>query len=70
MGHSYSVAREEQEEEEFYRLIEAVEIAQQRSGQQDDLEGGLRRPRVAHGRTYESLPHEERDGERHCGCSL
>ncbi|KAI0788317.1 hypothetical protein C8Q74DRAFT_1367063 [Fomes fomentarius] len=41
MGNSYSVAREEQEEEEFRRLVEAVEIAQQRSTGRDDLEAGL-----------------------------
>ncbi|KAI0706520.1 hypothetical protein C8Q76DRAFT_159734 [Earliella scabrosa] len=42
MGNSYSIVREEQEEEEFKRLIEAVEIAQQRSARQDDVELGLR----------------------------
>ncbi|KAI0711832.1 hypothetical protein C8T65DRAFT_695384 [Cerioporus squamosus] len=41
MGNSYSVAREEQEEDEFRRLVEAVEIAQQRSARQGDLENGL-----------------------------
>ena len=42
MGNSYSVVREEQEEEEFRRLVEAVEIAQQRSTRQADLESGLK----------------------------
>ena len=42
MGSSYSIVREEQEEEEFKRLVEAVEIAQQRSARQDDVELGLR----------------------------
>ncbi len=41
MGNSYSVVREEQEEAEFRRLVDAVEIAQQRSTRQDDLESGL-----------------------------
>ncbi|KAI0648644.1 hypothetical protein C8Q79DRAFT_461252 [Trametes meyenii] len=41
MGNSYSVAREEREEEEFLSLVEAVEIAQQRSVQQNDVEMGL-----------------------------
>ncbi|RDX46232.1 hypothetical protein OH76DRAFT_891219 [Lentinus brumalis] len=41
MGNSYSVVQEEQEEAEFRRLVDAVEIAQQRSTRQDDLESGL-----------------------------
>ncbi|KAI0328304.1 hypothetical protein GY45DRAFT_1326588 [Cubamyces sp. BRFM 1775] len=63
MGHSYSVAQEEQEEEEFYRLIEAVEIAQQRPGQQDDLESGLRKPRVARERAHSLSQYARRHGD-------
>lgn len=44
MGNSYSVVREEQEEQEFQYLVEAVEVARWRAVQQDDLEAGWRRP--------------------------
>ncbi|TBU33442.1 hypothetical protein BD311DRAFT_736184 [Dichomitus squalens] len=43
MGNRYSLIREEEEEEaEFQRLVEAVELAQRRSAGHGDLEAGLR----------------------------
>lgn len=58
MGNSYSVVREEQEEQEFQYLVEAVEVAQRRAVQQDDLEAGWRSPtsRVSGSPDYRILP--------------
>ncbi|OBZ72151.1 hypothetical protein A0H81_07392 [Grifola frondosa] len=41
MGNKYSVVREEADEAEFRRLVEAVEIAQQRAVPRDDIESGI-----------------------------
>ena len=47
MGNRYSFVREEEEEAEFRRLVEAVEIAQRRATGHSDIEAGLHRPTVA-----------------------
>lgn len=44
MGNRYSFVREEEEEAEFRRLVEAVEIAQRRTTGHGDIEAGLYRP--------------------------
>ncbi|RPD58616.1 hypothetical protein L226DRAFT_145851 [Lentinus tigrinus ALCF2SS1-7] len=66
MGNSYSVAREEQEEEEFQRLVEAVDIAQQRSAGQVDLENGLGvgYPFLGHGSLRNTIPYASPDYDR------
>lgn len=58
MGNNYSVVREEQEEQEFQYLIEAVKVAHRRAVQQDDLEAGWRWPtsRVSDSPDYRILP--------------
>ena len=62
MGNRYSLLREEEEEAEFQRLVEDVEVALRRPVGYRDVEAGLRRPStpiVPHVEQYVETRHSE-----------
>ncbi|EJF64826.1 hypothetical protein DICSQDRAFT_124975 [Dichomitus squalens LYAD-421 SS1] len=68
MGNRYSLIREEEEEAEFQRLVEAVELAQRRSAGHGDLEAGLYQPPAPVSRTENIYPRPDIAPEKD-GCS-